>query len=748
MGSLGNFIAPYRGFVPRFGSYAGPDYAARRTLGPSDQLTMQDWLVKPINFLDSVTRDHDINYTYIDRVFAGRPAAEIARAQWEADKEMFVNVMAVTPAPGDFITVAYRNALIDGFIFKARSQIGYGLDAEVREFWSTVISKIAPNVPLPDPGVRNLLYSGNKYVALGMQDLTTCGLSMQMQLLFNQHITDPANLQPRSTAIRGSDGGPPDPIDYKNTLIIPDRTLLSSSTTEANRYIYTWSGNVGGNAVTISYNEQTRQYLRETYSSTGLIERVSGIPVNPSLAPGMYGQFDQNITTSKFDKNGQLQSAVSTVLRGEADRPTTLTDHFKTFYKIITEGNIESIPKGQGDPAWISRPIKPATPSSLEAGLKVLAEGLPTEFTLDEVSQLQIADVRVGVLTSQIPADILGDAIELARIANLQGLRTSLTDELALRPDVIALQTRIEQSGFKSKIDELIQVITTSQEIIFAAAERVAIKLDRPISTFINGAADLDKLAAVGVSALVGGGTSTRSDSAVDETSTVVERNQQGAFIGTTVTQQLAGGQTVTRSYDANSKLRSTTTTTGNVATGYTTSITYADGSNVTTVLNPDGSQASANAAVAPLTGLGTAVTDIDAIVQAAANGKLNAAVISAGTNFLNNQINPILGGAPVITSPVLYEVNSFASGIAGGFALQQAFSSSGSDTARFTSTLNAVVALNKATNAVYTALSESPAVAQIANESLNRVAESIAENSPLSTLRWPLKTVTTQAPL
>lgn len=79
---------PYRGMVPRFGNYAGPNYSGGRTLADHELPTTADWHVKPINFLDAVTRDHDINYTYIDKAFAGQPQNVINRASFEADKEI------------------------------------------------------------------------------------------------------------------------------------------------------------------------------------------------------------------------------------------------------------------------------------------------------------------------------------------------------------------------------------------------------------------------------------------------------------------------------------------------------------------------------------------------------------------------------------------------------------------------------------------------------------------------------------
>ena len=85
------------GVVPRFGMYAGPNYAGGRALGANDWPSAQDWQVRPIGFLDDVTRNHDINYTYIEKVYQGSdPASSAERNQalWQAHKEMLGNILS------------------------------------------------------------------------------------------------------------------------------------------------------------------------------------------------------------------------------------------------------------------------------------------------------------------------------------------------------------------------------------------------------------------------------------------------------------------------------------------------------------------------------------------------------------------------------------------------------------------------------------------------------------------------------
>ena len=88
------------GVVPRFGMYAGPNYPGGRALREGELPTAQDWQVPPVGFLDDVTRNHDINYTYIEMVYQGSDSASSAernQALWQADKEMLGNMLSYKP---------------------------------------------------------------------------------------------------------------------------------------------------------------------------------------------------------------------------------------------------------------------------------------------------------------------------------------------------------------------------------------------------------------------------------------------------------------------------------------------------------------------------------------------------------------------------------------------------------------------------------------------------------------------------
>jgi hypothetical protein len=96
--------------IPRFGMFAGPNYAGGQSLGNTTPAASV-WQTKPVNFLDEVTRYHDMNYTWNQKVY-GEGTAQYDAARWQADKEMFQNVLAWKPPAGDFISTSYRQALI------------------------------------------------------------------------------------------------------------------------------------------------------------------------------------------------------------------------------------------------------------------------------------------------------------------------------------------------------------------------------------------------------------------------------------------------------------------------------------------------------------------------------------------------------------------------------------------------------------------------------------------------------------
>ncbi|MEZ5705240.1 MAG: hypothetical protein R3E56_07945 [Burkholderiaceae bacterium] len=100
--------------------YAGPNYAGGRALGTNELPTAQDWQVRPIGFLDDVTRNHDINYTYIEKVYQGNdPASQSERnlALWQADKEMLGSMLSYQPA--NWLEAQYSDAVIKAFVAKA-----------------------------------------------------------------------------------------------------------------------------------------------------------------------------------------------------------------------------------------------------------------------------------------------------------------------------------------------------------------------------------------------------------------------------------------------------------------------------------------------------------------------------------------------------------------------------------------------------------------------------------------------------
>jgi len=49
--------------------YAGPGYAAGYRWNSTATVSATAWQVAPVSYLDEVTKNHDINYTYIEKTY-------------------------------------------------------------------------------------------------------------------------------------------------------------------------------------------------------------------------------------------------------------------------------------------------------------------------------------------------------------------------------------------------------------------------------------------------------------------------------------------------------------------------------------------------------------------------------------------------------------------------------------------------------------------------------------------------------
>ena len=251
------------GFVPRFGMYAGPNYAGGRALRPGETPSAEDWRVAPIGFLDDVTRNHDINYTYIEKVYTGNDAASRAarnQALWQADKEMLGNMLRYQP--GNWLEAQYRDAAIKAFVAKADTSYRPHVDV-VRE-WNRDLAGIDPQFPTLSASesgraqwkVFGLVHSGATYTSTGMESLSTSGVNTQVAMLFNTHLR-PGHIDPLKPTSRDR--------AYPETDRNDSRRILVPKRDPSNPYVFTAEGHIDGKRVTVWYDQESMKLVRTVY---------------------------------------------------------------------------------------------------------------------------------------------------------------------------------------------------------------------------------------------------------------------------------------------------------------------------------------------------------------------------------------------------------------------------------------------------------------------------------------------------
>lgn len=252
------------GFVPRFGMYAGPNYAGGRTLRLGEAPNAEDWRVAPTGFLDDVTRNHDINYTYIEKVYTGNDAASRAarnQALWQADKEMLGNMLRYQP--GNWLEAQYRDAAIKAFVAKADTS--YRPHVDVVSEWNRDLAGIDPQFPslsASESGraqwkVFGLVHSGATYTSTGMESLSTSGVNTQVAMLFNTHLRpghiDPLKPTPRDHAYPETDR------DDSRRILVPMRD-------PSNPNVFKAEGSIDGKRVMVWYDQESMKLVRTVCS--------------------------------------------------------------------------------------------------------------------------------------------------------------------------------------------------------------------------------------------------------------------------------------------------------------------------------------------------------------------------------------------------------------------------------------------------------------------------------------------------
>lgn len=377
-GSAGRPTAPGPGgAVPRFGMYAGPNYAGGQAWGKGQMPSAQAWQVRPIGFLDDVTRTHDINYTYIEQTYRGSDAAAQAaktQAFWQADKEMLANMLGYQPR--NWLEGQYRSAAVHAFVAKA--DMSYGKHVDVVGEWNQDLAGIDPKfpaMPVTESGRADwnpfgLAHAGATYTSTGMEALSTSGVNGQVAMLFNQHIR-PGNIAAHQAASHGDSHDPQAAQDYSRRIMVPQRDPVHQN-------IFTAEGYINGKWVTIRYDSRENELVRAVHSG-GQRESVttySGAP-DPGSAGREYGHANFTVTRQNY-VNGEPAGDPVTLPPVKADDLPALAEsrHTQGISGLVTQGEAAVYPSAptEEDRAWQrgDGSLFPA-PAGREAGAEKLS---------------------------------------------------------------------------------------------------------------------------------------------------------------------------------------------------------------------------------------------------------------------------------------------------------------------------------------------------------------------------------------
>src|SRR5205823_6275090 len=108
--------------------------------------------------------------------------------------------------------------------------------------------------------------------------------------------------------------------------------------------------------------------------------------------------------------------------------------------------------------------------------------------------------------------------------------------------------------------------------------------------------------------------------------------------------------ETVSRVFDGAGTLQSTTVETSYGEYGRDVETSYPNGSSVRNTYDGNGTLISTNGTAAPLQALGSAITDLNALVQAIRSGQ-PLPILNSGLNLLNDATNPVVNGTQVLNN-------------------------------------------------------------------------------------------------
>lgn len=346
------------GPVPRFGMYAGPNYAGGQVWKPNELPSEQAWQVRPIGFLDDVTRTHDINYTYIEQTYKGDDAATKAartKAYWQADKEMLVNMLGYQP--DNWLEGQYRDAAVQAFVAKA--DLGYRPHVNVVDEWNRDLAGIDPRFPALQQtedgramwAPHRLVHAGATYAVTGMEALSTSGVNQQAAMLFNTHL-QPGRMDPLRGAEQSNEAYDPMAAqDFSRRILVPQRDATDDR-------VFTAEGHIDGKRVSVYYNAKDQLLVRTTFNAEHKESEVI-YKGEPAAGPAGEEYGHANFTVTRQDyANGQPVGEPVKLPPVMADKLPELAEssHTRAISQIVMQGERATYPAGPtaADRAWLA----------------------------------------------------------------------------------------------------------------------------------------------------------------------------------------------------------------------------------------------------------------------------------------------------------------------------------------------------------------------------------------------------------
>ena len=269
------------GLLPllRYGNYAGPGYAGGmgaetliehprinngKPIAAGELVQTPDGLASfmqlalqtpPNGYIDSVTRQHDVEYTVAEIRFmqavqsrfggrlphqlTGQDQLERAYKQlqalcdaeyWQADQRMLRAIADYHPT--DFADATYRALMLNAFYTKAESSIfGYGLGRQVDDFYDSLKQRDAD---ICVPGLFDSLGTLGSASALARADLealVTLPITPQERQFFNQHLHSGHYIDASTQDDQGNLLSA-ETMDYSNRIVVPSQVDATTFTAQ------------------------------------------------------------------------------------------------------------------------------------------------------------------------------------------------------------------------------------------------------------------------------------------------------------------------------------------------------------------------------------------------------------------------------------------------------------------------------------------------------------------------------------